>query len=160
MPTFDASSLIYAWDNYPPELFPPLWDWFSEQVASGEFTTPQVAFDEVKAGTPECTTWLTDAGITLLPMTSDVINEAMRIKTLLGIEDDDYHPKGVGENDLLIIAAAKIEGAELISNEAPQLKAPDIARKYKIPAVCRMPEVAVQCRNLLKLLQASGTVFR
>ena len=32
MQTFDASSMIYAWDNYPIEQFPPLWDWMGVQV--------------------------------------------------------------------------------------------------------------------------------
>jgi len=34
MSLFDASSIIYAWDNYPPELFPPLWDWLEEELVS------------------------------------------------------------------------------------------------------------------------------
>jgi hypothetical protein len=157
--TFDASSLIYAWDNYPPNQFPALWNWFAEQVTSGDFTTPQVAFDEVKVGSPDCTTWLADAGITRHPVTQDVIQEAMRIKSLLGITNDDFHPNGVGENDVLIIATAKLNSAELISNEALQNTAPTNPKKRRIPSVCALSSVGVPCRSFLKLLRASGTVF-
>jgi len=114
---------------------------------------------EVTEKTPECGEWLTETGIKRLPMTAEIAREALRIKKLLGIVDDNYHPKGVGENDLFIIATASVEGIGLISNEAKQARAPDIEAKRKIPSVCGMPDVSVMCRSFIELIRASGAVF-
>ena len=159
MQTFDASSLIHAWDNYPLEQFPPLWAWLGEQIVAEEFTVPEVAFKEVTDKTPECGDWLTETGIKRLPMSAAIAQEALRIKEFLGIENDNYHAKGVGENDLFIIATASVEGVGLISNEARQARAPDIEAKRKIPSVCGMPEVHVTCRSFIEVIRASGAVF-
>ncbi|MHB8368329.1 MAG: PIN domain-containing protein [Leptospirales bacterium] len=74
-----------------------------------------------------------------------IIQDVMRIKGLLGIVGDSYHPKGVGKNDILIIAAARAHGAELVSDEGKQNQLPDKMAKRKIPAVCDMDEVSVPC---------------
>ena len=82
----------------------------------------------------------------------------MRIKGLLDIAGDAYHSKGVDENDILIIAAARVHRGELVSNEARQ-QLPDIAKKRKIPAVCDMPEVAVPCINFIEYIKRTDEVF-
>lgn len=158
MRTFDASSLIHAWDNYPLEQFPPLWRWFCEQIAAGEFTVPAVALEEVERKAPEYGVWLKDAGIHKLPVTDEIVHEATRIKNLLGIPDDKYR-SGVGENDLLIIATASVHGVDLVSNEGRQLPPPQIGAKRKIPSVCELPEVQVRCLNLIELIRESNAIF-
>ncbi|AFT90167.1 hypothetical protein LMG9964_06239 [Paraburkholderia phenoliruptrix] len=82
-------------------------------------------------------------------MTAAVLSEAMRIKALLGINDDRYSPKGVDENDLFIIASAKLNGRELISNEGRQLALPQLMPNCKIPAVCGLPIVNVSCLDFV-----------
>jgi len=124
MLVFDASSIIHAWDNYPPDLFPPMWDWLETEVANGNVAIPGVALDEVHKKVPDCGAWLVVADISVLPLTSDVLAESVRIKHLLGIEEDQYHPKGVGENDILIIATARLQGSTLVSDEGRQFKSP------------------------------------
>jgi hypothetical protein len=54
MRVFDASSMIYAWDNYPLQQFPPLWGWMANQIEQGELAMPSVALDEVAHKAPEC----------------------------------------------------------------------------------------------------------
>ena len=88
-----------------------------------------------------------------------MLQEANSIKRLLGIEEDNYHSKGVGENDLFIIVAAKIEGAQLVSDEGRQFKLPDNMAKYKIPAVCDLAEVDVPCIQFIDLIKNSGAIF-
>ncbi len=159
MQIFDASSMIYAWDNYPVNQFLGLWDWIRIQVEETELAMPSVAFDEVANKTPDCGQWLRDNNLVILEIGNAILQEAKRIKRLLGIVDDRYHPKGVGENDILIIATALVHGVCLVSNEGRQ-KLPDIPAKMKIPAVCAMSQVSVDCISFIEYLKQSGAVFR
>jgi len=158
--TFDASSVIHAWDNYPIENFPPLWDWFAAQVADDRFSISGIALEETAGKSPECGEWLRENGIRVLPLSNKVLHQAAMIKNLLGIDEDNYHPKGVGENDLLIIGTAKVSGLQLISDESKQFRLPTEKRRYKIPAVCGLPQVEVCCIQFVDLIKASGAVFR
>ena len=130
-----------------------------KQISEGVFTVPLVAFEEVNDMSPDCGKWLRDVKINRLQMTAAILAEAMRIKALLGIVDDAYNPKGVDENDLLIIATASIGSIELVSNEARQPTLPDIPAKMKIPAVCSMDAVVISCISFLQLIKSSGEVF-
>ncbi|MEO7623504.1 MAG: DUF4411 family protein [Gallionella sp.] len=160
MQVFDASSMIYAWDNYPISQFPPLWEWMASQIEAKELVMPSVAFDEVNHKTPDCGEWLKDNNLEQLAISNAIVQEAKRIKGLLGIVGDNYHAKGVGENDILIIATARLHVAELVSDEEEQTIKPKVSSKRKIPAVCVMPTVTVPCINFIKYIKASGKVFR
>ena len=160
MLVFDASSIIYAWDNYPIEQFPGLWNWMAEQVSMQQIVMPDVALDEVHNKIPECSAWLKDNGLLVILTGNAALHKAKRIKSLLGIEGDRYHPKGVGENDILIIATASLQGVNLVSDEERQQVAPQVQAKRKIPSVCGMKEVAVECINFLDYIKSSAVVFR
>jgi len=157
--TIDASSIIYAWDNYPIEQFPGLWEWLCEEVGDGNLCIPRVAFDEVKNKSEECSKWMQGCNIQKFAVTTDILRTAVEIHGLLGIENGNYHPKGVGENDIIIIATAKIMETVLISNEAMQTGLPKDYRKCKIPAVCHLSEVNVECIDFLEYLKKSERVF-
>lgn len=158
---FDASGIIHAWDNYPIDNFPPFWEWMATEIEVGNFAVSEVAFDEVKSKTPECAEWLRNKGIRKIALSDEVLNRATKIKDFLGIVADAYNPKGVGENDLLIIATAAIENAALISEEARQPNLSSIKpAKFKIPAVCELEDVGVTCINIRGLIESSGAIFR
>ena len=159
MQVFDASTMLYAWDNYPVRQFPGLWEWLATQIEENTFVIPSVAFEEVVAKTPECGDWLKDKHVKKLQITEEILLDALRIKGLLGVVNDGYHSKGVGENDLFIIATTRAHGAELISEEGRQIKPPDIPSKRKIPSVCSLPEVSVSCINFIELIKRSDQVF-
>ncbi len=159
MRVFDASSMIYAWDNYPIGQFPGLWEWMAGQIESKQLLMPSVAFEEVQGKTPDCGEWLKDNNLEQLAITNAIAHEAKRIKGLLGIVDDNYHSKGVGENDILIIATTRMHGADLVSEERQAIQ-PQVSSKRKIPSVCVMPTVAVPCINFIEYIRASGAVFR
>ncbi|RYH64360.1 MAG: DUF4411 family protein [Alcaligenaceae bacterium] len=158
MQAFDASSALYAWDNYPVEQFPPLWAWLASQIATGELTIVSVALEEVGHKSPECAAWLKAQQISVLPITQAILLDALRIKNLLGIEDDLYG-SGVGENDLYIIATARAHSAELLTDERRQPGLPVARRNYKIPAVGAMAEVQVQSLNFVEYFKRSQVIF-
>lgn len=160
MLVIDASSIIYAWDNYPISQFPGLWEWMATQVSAGELVIPTVAFDEVESKAPDCAEWLKDNDVEILNMTNAIIQDAIRIKALIGVVNDNFHPKGVGENDIFIIATAREHGVDLISDEERQASLPTEPRKKKIPAVCAMPEVSVNSIKFLEYIKRSGAIFR
>ena len=152
--------MIYAWDNYPVQQFPGLWEWIAEQVDKENLVMPSVAFDEVLRKTPDCGDWLKVQSIKRLAMSNAILQDAFRIKSLLGIADDKYHVKGVGENDILIIATARAYGGELISDERKQIALTKDSTQRKIPAVCAMTEVNVPCINFIEFIRRTGQVFR
>lgn len=160
MQVFDASSMIYAWDNYPVRQFPPLWKWMGVQIKEKKLVMPSVAFYEVINKTPDCGAWLKENDLTQLEISNAILQEAMRIKGLLGIVDDNYHAKGVGENDILIIATAGVYKAELVSDEERQTTPPQEPKKRKIPAVCGLKEVAIPCINFIEYIKRSDEIFR
>lgn len=160
MQVFDASSIIYAWDNYPILQFPGLWEWIATQIFNKTIVMPDVAIAEVTLKTPDCAIWLQNKGIETLPMATAILQKALQIKHLLGIINDNYHSKGVGENDLFIIATSVVYSAELVSNENRQNRLPDELRRMKIPAVCNMNGVGIVCINFLEFIKRSNAVFR
>ena len=108
MKVFDASSLIHAWNNYPFEQFPPFWDWLTNQIDAREILIPREVLTEVSQISPECHGWLTGNKLQIIEVSNDIANEASRIKRLIGVVNDNYHPKGIDENDIIIISTEKI----------------------------------------------------
>ncbi len=159
MHIFDASSIIYAWDNYPIENFPPMWTWMSNQIACGKFSISKIALQEVVHKSPDCGDWLQKHPIAVQSLTNDALQQALAIKQILGVIEDNYHGDGVGENDILIIAIAKVNGKILVSDERRQFTLPKNMARYKIPAVCELEEVRVDCISFIELIKNSGAVF-
>ena len=94
MQIFDASSIIYAWDNYPLAQFPPLWDWLSSRVEEKTILMSRVASVEVAHKSPDCHGWLRDSGLKLLEVTNEIVQEAMRIIETTQDCERQLSPKG------------------------------------------------------------------
>lgn len=150
--SFDASSVIHLWENYPAQNdhFKSLWESFVENLNNGTFSISDVALKEIKDKIPDFEERVQpkpnpeQKNITDLQIVQD-------IKDNLGIEEDKYHPKGVNENNLFIIAVTKRNNHILVSEEAVQNNLPVEKSKYKIPAVCK--EIAkIECADIQTLL--------
>jgi len=158
MQALDASSIIYAWDNYPLRQFPRLWQWMADQIELGTLVIPAVALEEVGHKAPDCSDWLKETGVQKLEISGEILQGSLRIKAILGITDDNYHAKGVDENDILIIATARAHGAELISDER-QPNRPVELRRLKIPRVCNLTGVDVAVVTFVDFFKRSDQVF-
>lgn len=159
MPHFDTSSILYAWDNYPIENLPSIWAWLHDEIEQRRVLFSSVVEEETERNSRPCLTWLESANPSWVTPTRLILAEATRIKGLLGIVEDRYGG-GVNENDLIIIATAKVIGEQLVTNEAKQLPAPKrVGPNFKIPLVCALPSVQVRTVDFLEYLRTSGKVF-
>ena len=156
---FDASAIIDGWEHYPIAQFPGVWSWISNEIKNGNILISKVAFKEVKDKYSECAKWIDDNDIQKIEVSKDILKFSLDIQKLLGIEGDNYG-NGVGENDIIIISSAKSMGAILISNENVQTNLPQTNKKnYKIPAVCKMEYVGIECINFLEFIKKSRQIF-
>jgi len=73
MSVFDASSIIQAWDNYPITQFPSFWEWMEEQARYGEISIAKVALDEVSHMEPDCKSWLSNGGATIIVANNEIV---------------------------------------------------------------------------------------
>lgn len=156
---FDSSSIIYAWDNYPIEHFPPVWNWLSREMHDQSISFSAIVPEEVERNSPECWDWLAEQPPLLLPISGAILMEALRIKNLLGIIEDQYGA-GVGENDLIIIATSRLSSLTLVTDESRQPTPPTKDSNRRIPSVCLLPSVGVTTNNFLEYLRSSGQVFQ
>lgn len=154
MQTIDASSVIHAWDTYPIGNFPKLWDWIAEEIGNGGLDICRVAYDAIARKTPDCEAFLQSIGFKCSEITNAIAQEAVRIKATLAIRR--FSAKGVDENDLLIIARAAVERVDLVSEERPQRQLPDNMAHWRIPAVCRHPNIGVNCIPFIDIIKKSG----
>ena len=155
---FDASSIIYAWDEYPIQQFPRLWKWLAEQVEKQEIIFSILAWRETGHKYPDCAKYLTPCQPVLVTPDNAISSKALEIQQSLGIVDDRYGG-GVSENDIFIIATAWVRNLPLVNNEAIQQELPTNLKKYKIPAVCAMNDVQVKSFNFRAYFVQSGQVF-
>lgn len=159
MPHFDTSSLIYAWDNYPIENLPKIWEWLRGEIEEHRIVFSSVVEEEVERNSRPCSEWLKSGNPRWLIPTQTILEEATRLKNMLGIVEDRYGA-GVNENDLIIIATAKAFGEPLVTNESRQSPAPKgKPQNYKIPLVCNQPTVQVKPMDFLEYFRTSGKVF-
>lgn len=159
MLAFDTSSIVHAWDHYPQAHFPALWKWVESEVRRGHFAACEVVIDELDRRWPECLEWFKVVDMTVVPVTEETTRLAAQIKQLLEIVGDRYHAQGVGEVDLFVIASAHLNGQRLVSNEGRQTPIPSRKAKYKMPLVCGLSEVGVDCISFVQLIRESGLVF-
>jgi predicted nucleic acid-binding protein len=152
--------MIHAWDHYPYHIkqFQNFWEWMGEQIISKQVVISEVAFNELTKPSKECKDWLKEKAIQIIPTSNEIRVAASKIKLLLGIENDNYHSDGVGEKDIFIIATAQYHDLSLVSNEEKQSSLPTNIRKYKIPAVCKLAEVAVPCVDFREYINKAGDI--
>lgn len=159
MQVFDASSIIYAWDNYPLQQFPGLWEWVAERINETTIMMPSIALGEVQVNSPDCWQWLRDADLQTHEINNAILQESLRIKDVLGIVGDKYGG-GVGENDIFIIATAYVVGKELVTDEGWQPIPPKKLENCRMPAVCSLQAVQVRWINFLSYIKRSEAIFR
>lgn len=155
--TLDTSAVLYAWENYPINQFPRLWDWIASEITSNTLSISDVALQETKGKSKDCHSWLKNRNIRSYKIDDPMVKIFENICHSLGITDGRFRGSGVCENDILIIAAAKSKEYILINNENRQPTRPVNIANAKIPLACMLHGVA-EC-NVLEYLIKSKKVF-
>ena len=150
--------MIDLWENYPNDQFKALWAWFEGEIQNQNVVIADVAFVEIGHKAPDCQAALSKLGIVRHGIGPTEIHHALAIKAALGIVNDGYGG-GVDENDIFIISVAKSKNLELVTSESRQPILPPVKAKYKIPAVCSLPEAQVKTLRLIDYIRSSKQVF-
>ena len=147
----DTSSLIAAWqERYPIENFPAFWTKVDDLINSGRLVAPIDVFYETKKRSDELHAWLKKR-----PAMFRELEDAIQIAAAQVLAQ---FPRLVGEKKLrssadpFVIALARIEGFQLVTEEKPT----GSPTRPNIPDVCA--EIEVTPINLLQLIRAEGWV--
>src|SRR4051794_10413050 len=127
----DTSSLIAAWqERYPIENFPSFWIKMDSLIAEGRLTAPIEVLNETKKRSDELHAWLEAR-----PSMFRELDEAIQVEASLVIA---RFQRLVAERKLrtsadpFVIALAKLEGIELVTDEKPTGN----PNRPNIPDVC------------------------
>lgn len=147
----DTSALIAAWqERYPLENFPRFWERVDGLIAAGRLVAPDEVLRETTKRSDELHTWLKGR-----PRMFRELEDAIQIEAaqILG-----RFPRLVGERKLrtsadpFVIALAKVEGLQLVTEEKPTGN----DNRPNIPDVCTA--LSMTTMGLLQLIRAEKWV--
>ena len=156
----DANIFITAWNvSHPTDVFPGLWRKLAHHRTDVVLIKP--IFDEIdpisqqdrnktereKADKYPLRVWLINNHFTSAPLDESVEKLSLSLEKKYEIRDG---PGGVNENDVKLIAYAKVHD-KIIVTEEKQPNKPKKKYKYKIPLVCN--EQSVQCIDFVEMLR-------
>jgi len=160
----DANIFITAWNiAYPIHVFPSLW----EQMAQyqNDFILIKPIFDEIdpissadrkmpkdkKKKKYPLRVWMEDHQFIGTPITDDV--KAMSLNLEKEYETNN-NPRGANQNDITLIAYAKLEEKVIVTLEAEQPQKTGKKCNYKIPLIC--DDQGVACMSFVRMLGRLG----
>jgi len=150
----DSSSLITAWyENYPPDVLPPLWDRIDDLIASGSLISPSPVLDEIEKRSDELHKWLKSRDKMFVPLEENIQLKAKRIL--------EQFPRLVMQKksrfaaDPFVIALAIETDCIIITEENPTGN----ENRPNIPDICNSEKFSKECDNLLGLIRQEKWVF-
>ncbi len=159
----DANIFITAWrKGYPIRSFPSLWRQISQHRQDIILIKP--IYDEIepisssdrddlssdeKENKYPLRSWLVRNGFVETPIDNQVRTISLDLEHEYQITD---HSKGASQNDITLIAYAKINEKTVATFEAIQPQVPSKKYNYKIPLICQRENV--RCIDFIALLQA------
>ena len=157
----DASAIIAAWnEHYPKDVFPSLWSQLAEHQTNIALIKP--IYDQVDPISPAdnnkttnekrikypLRTWMINNQFAETPIDESIERKSLELEKEYQIKNKS---KGVDENDLKLIAYAKLNDKTVVTEEGRQQQEPNEKYNYKIPLVC--DEQYVKCINLVEMLR-------
>ena len=160
----DANIFIASWySSYPIKNFPSLWVQLAQYQddiiliapINGEIepissADKNLSLVEQKTKYP-LRTWLNTNQFSETPIDDTVNQLSLELEKKYQIKNP---PKGVGKNDILLIAYAKIMEKTVVTFEKIQNQRPHEKHNYKIPLVCKDEKVI--CIDFINMIDALG----
>ena len=160
----DANIFITAWNvNYPPHIFCTLWEQLAQHqndiilikpifdeidpISSSEQRLPE---DKKKKKYP-LRVWMEENQFSATPVTDHVLVTSLNLEMEY---ETNNNPKGANQNDITLIAYAKMEGKTVVTFEEEQKQKPKAKCDYKIPLLCI--EQGVECIKFIEMLDCLG----
>lgn len=157
----DANIFITSWNcSYPMNVFQSLWCEIAQHRKDIIIIKP--IFDEIdpilssdrklpkkkKREKYPLGVWMIDNHLESTSISDEVQDVS------LGLEKEyetNSNPKGANQNDIILIAYAKIKGKTVVTFEEEQPQKPGKKCNYKIPLICF--EQGVACVNFVTMLK-------
>ncbi|MCI5222612.1 MAG: DUF4411 family protein [Candidatus Electrothrix sp. AR4] len=157
----DANLFIAARSiTYPADILPSLWEYLA--ACRNEFVLIKPIYDEIdpiaqhhrnlsrdeKNEKYPLRMWMQENGFEATP-----INDEVNLASLMLEQEYQISPisKGAGQNDVTLIAYAKITEKTVVTLESEQPNTPGKKSNYKIPLICQ--EQDVEYIDFVKLLR-------
>lgn len=159
----DANIFITAWNvYYPPHIFSTLWEQLAQN--QNDIVLIKPIFDEIDPISAADQKLTEDKKKEKYPLrvwmdnffTSTPISDDVKIASL-GFEKEyetNNGPKGANQNDITLVAYAKIEDKSVVTFEEKQPQKPGKKCNYKIPLVC--DEQKVKWMGFIEMLDQLG----
>ncbi len=148
----DTSGWMDGWiRDYPPDVFPSLWEKLDESIDRGEIIASEEVYTEVAKKDDDLHSWMKSRKKMLIPITEEI----QGVVSLLLAD----HPRLVdthrnrSQADPFVIATAQEEGAIVVTGEQPRGK----LDKPRIPDICDVKKI--QWMSFLEMLREIGWKF-
>jgi hypothetical protein len=151
--SIDTSGLINPWRfDYPPTVFPGIWDSLSELIDKEVVVASEEVFHEIKPG-DDLYDWVNARKKMFLPLDADV---QQAVTDILSIHTAWIPPdRSKNMADPFVVAVAKVHGCTVVSGETwSNSPKPENVR---IPNVCH--GLGIRHITFLELMREQGWMF-
>jgi hypothetical protein len=151
----DTSFLLDAWRRkYPPDHFPPFWQYIDSIVSRGEMKSPEEVLEDLKKKDDDVYRWAKDREeLLFVPIDN---NSQQEVRSILErFENLIKQRTGRSSSDPWVIALAKLNAATVITTEGASTSPNPL--KPKIPDVCTA--LGIKYIDTLQFIRQEGIIF-
>ncbi len=161
----DANIFLTAWEKsgYPINVFPSLWKQLA--LLKDDIILIKPIFNEIDPISPAdkkidllkkrekypLRMWLEDNKFIETPVSGNVESTSLDLEMQYEIQEVS---KGAGQNDITLIAYAKMNNKTIVTLEGKQAQIPKEKHNYKIPLICK--QQGVDCIDFVTMLSQLG----
>ena len=145
----DTSAILTAWRrNYPPDIFPSVWDRVDELINQGELIASEEVLVELERKDDEVYAWATERQGIFVPIDDQVQQVVRRVlASYPRLLDTRRNRSGA---DPFVIALARVRNCTVVTNEAPS----NSPSRPTIPDVCQA--LGILCIDFIQMARQEG----